>query len=395
MRRTWMFSPIFETRACRVASRDSPSTSWVMRSSTLSEPPMPEAAPATRSQYDRKVESFPTKSVSQLTSTMIAFPSLPELTAILPSAATRVAFLSACASPFLRRNSAAASWSPPDSVRAFLQSIMPAPVRSRRALMVLGVTAPPAAGAGAGASAAGAAASSGAAAAALPPDLRAAAASSARALWAARLSFRAAWVAANSSAAALTAAALAALRSAPAMISLASRSTWVSLTPKEGSTAMSNRSACFLILRIMFLRSFQLHFFTCSDEKSLSSSVSTISFVGLASMMAQTRLRRDLSPMLMFMVMPLAAPFWTAALRGCAGPKASVEVAMKAAKARELTIFILMCVRSGVLLRLLVSVSRECVLGREANQSRESDDGSVIGCSSRFFFSGSPTNSLC
>mmetsp|Transcript_12806 Transcript_12806/g.36163 ORF Transcript_12806/g.36163 Transcript_12806/m.36163 type:complete len:225 (-) Transcript_12806:552-1226(-) len=181
IRRTWMFSPILETRACRVASRLSPSTSCPIKSSTLPDP-MAAAAPATRLQYAKNVESFPTKSVSQLTSTITALPSLPVLTAILPSAATRVAFLSAWANPFLRKNSAATSWSPPDSVKAFLQSIIPAPVRSRRALMVLGVIAPPA---GAGASAAGASgAGSGAAASAgaAPPALRAARAATALAL---------------------------------------------------------------------------------------------------------------------------------------------------------------------------------------------------------------------
>src|SRR5262245_39159054 len=54
--------------------------------------------------------------------------------AITPSAATRVAFLSALASPCLRISSAAASRSPPTSTSAFLHSIMPAPVRSRSCL---------------------------------------------------------------------------------------------------------------------------------------------------------------------------------------------------------------------------------------------------------------------
>src|SRR5690606_10224300 len=51
-----------------------------------------------------------------------------------PSAATRLAFLSALARPDLRSASAAASMSPLFSVRAFLHSIMPAPVRSRSSL---------------------------------------------------------------------------------------------------------------------------------------------------------------------------------------------------------------------------------------------------------------------
>jgi len=105
-------------------------------------------------------------------------------------------------------------------MRAFLQSIIPAPVRSRRALMVLGVISPPAGAAAAGASAAGsagAAASTGAAASAgaAAPALRAARASAARPFLAARDALRAAWLAANSSTAALLAASLAILLAAP------------------------------------------------------------------------------------------------------------------------------------------------------------------------------------
>src|SRR5437762_12301386 len=49
----------------------------------------------------------------------------------MPSLAVRPAFLAAAASPFLRRVSRAFSRSPPHSVRADLQSIIPAPVSSR------------------------------------------------------------------------------------------------------------------------------------------------------------------------------------------------------------------------------------------------------------------------
>ena len=51
-----------------------------------------------------------------------------------PSAATRPLFLAALARPFLRSQSIAASISPSVSLSAFLQSIMPAPVFSRRSL---------------------------------------------------------------------------------------------------------------------------------------------------------------------------------------------------------------------------------------------------------------------
>src|SRR6476469_5412860 len=51
----------------------------------------------------------------------------------------RVAFLAAEAIPFLRRYSIAFSMSPAVSVSDFLQSAMPAPVRSRRSLIICAV----------------------------------------------------------------------------------------------------------------------------------------------------------------------------------------------------------------------------------------------------------------
>src|SRR6185437_13161386 len=51
-----------------------------------------------------------------------------------PSLVTRAAFFGALAAPVLRRMMTAFSMSPPASVRAFLQSIMGAPVRSRSSL---------------------------------------------------------------------------------------------------------------------------------------------------------------------------------------------------------------------------------------------------------------------
>ena len=111
--------------------------------------------------------------------------------------------------------------------------------------------------------------------------------------------------------------------------------------PKEASTGRSYRPACALILRIMAFRTFQLQFLRSSDALSLRSWLSTTSFVGLLSKMAQNLVRRLISPILIRIVIPFAAPFWTTApLRGWAGPNASVLVAKKAAKARELIIFI-------------------------------------------------------
>ena len=56
-----------------------------------------------------------------------------------PSAVTRPAFLAAAERPFLRSQSTAASRSPPVSPSAFLQSIIPAPVLSRRSFTMLAV----------------------------------------------------------------------------------------------------------------------------------------------------------------------------------------------------------------------------------------------------------------
>src|SRR5579883_761170 len=80
-----------------------------------------------------------TKSVSELTST--ATPSRSRTnTATSPSAATLPDFLAALESPFLRSQSIAASISPSVSPRAVLQSIMPAPVFSRRSFTIAAVT---------------------------------------------------------------------------------------------------------------------------------------------------------------------------------------------------------------------------------------------------------------
>jgi hypothetical protein len=79
-----------------------------------------------------------TKSVSELTSTRT--PCEPSTASPMrPSAAMRPAFLAALASPRLRSKSTACSISPPVSVSAPLQSIMPAPVRSRSSFTICAV----------------------------------------------------------------------------------------------------------------------------------------------------------------------------------------------------------------------------------------------------------------
>lgn len=73
------------------------------------------------------------KSVCELTSRITA--DLPSsLIAMAPSAATLPAFLAALMAPEARMSSMAFSMSPPALVKAFLQSIMPSPVRSRSSL---------------------------------------------------------------------------------------------------------------------------------------------------------------------------------------------------------------------------------------------------------------------
>ena len=59
---------------------------------------------------------------------------------IVPSAATLPAFLAALAAPLLRMFSIASSISALASTSAFLQSIIPAPVRSRSSLTRAAVT---------------------------------------------------------------------------------------------------------------------------------------------------------------------------------------------------------------------------------------------------------------
>src|SRR5690606_9945888 len=75
------------------------------------------------------------KSVWELTSMITArLLSSATLTAIEPSAAMLPAFLAALMAPAARMSSMAFSMSPPAAVSAFLQSIMPWPVRSRSSL---------------------------------------------------------------------------------------------------------------------------------------------------------------------------------------------------------------------------------------------------------------------
>ena len=81
-----------------------------------------------------------TKSVSELTSTIAAV-SPSNTKAVKPSAAIRSAFLAAFAIPFSLNQSNDFSMSPSQASKAFLQSIIPAPVFSRNSFTKLAVIA--------------------------------------------------------------------------------------------------------------------------------------------------------------------------------------------------------------------------------------------------------------
>src|SRR5690349_2609530 len=92
--------------------------------------PFSSASLATLRTKSWKISFLATKSVSEFTST--SAPRVPSTTTpTRPSAAVRPAFLAAADRPLARSQSIAASISPLVSASAFLQSIIPAPVRSR------------------------------------------------------------------------------------------------------------------------------------------------------------------------------------------------------------------------------------------------------------------------
>ena len=133
-----MFSPIV-AMAPEMASRTVPPLGAASARIASTSPPFFSATPATSRASAWKSALRATKSVSELTSTTTPFvPSTS--TATRPSAATRPDFLAALVMPFLRSQSTAASTSPDVSLRAFLQSIMPAPVFSRRSFTIAAET---------------------------------------------------------------------------------------------------------------------------------------------------------------------------------------------------------------------------------------------------------------
>src|SRR6185312_5033589 len=135
MRRTSIFSPMVAIRALAASSTVPPPRYAAAFRASISAAPDFSATSATASLNFRKLASLPTKSVSQLISTSTALP-LAWAATMRPSAAMRLAFLSALARPDLRSHSIAASRSPLFSTSAFLHSIMPAPDRSRSSFTI-------------------------------------------------------------------------------------------------------------------------------------------------------------------------------------------------------------------------------------------------------------------
>ena len=129
-----MFSPM-ELHMALIYSSVEPSAMGTWRASSSVEALESMRALATSFTRPWNLSPLAQKSVSQLSSRMM--PEQPQgatAARITPSLASRSALAAALAIPFSRRYFTAASMSPLHSLRAFLQSIMPASVLSRRAL---------------------------------------------------------------------------------------------------------------------------------------------------------------------------------------------------------------------------------------------------------------------
>src|SRR5438067_6409333 len=119
-----MFSPSFAESSTRFSS-----------SSVSAPTPFASTASSTDFAYARNSSLFETGSVSQPIATIVPLePSSASRYPTLPSVVSRPARFAALAIPFSRRRTIAASMSPFVSCRARLQSIIPAPVRSRSSL---------------------------------------------------------------------------------------------------------------------------------------------------------------------------------------------------------------------------------------------------------------------
>ena len=135
-----MFSPILAILAVSASPAVAPSKGIALNSSmsVLTAVRARSASPSTKPMNS---SFFATKSVSELTSTIAAFfPSSETAVLTRPMAAILPAFFAAFDRPFSLRISTAFSRSASASTRAFLQSIMPAPVISRSSFTSFAVT---------------------------------------------------------------------------------------------------------------------------------------------------------------------------------------------------------------------------------------------------------------
>src|SRR5262245_44909855 len=128
-----MFSPMVATISLTWSSTLAAEPGKAVANSLARSPLAFAATVATLRTMSWNLSLRATKSVSEFTSTIAPVLSAT-VTPTRPSAATRPALVAALERPFLRNQSTACSMSPLVSVRAVLQSIMPAPVLSRSCL---------------------------------------------------------------------------------------------------------------------------------------------------------------------------------------------------------------------------------------------------------------------
>ena len=128
-RRKEIFSPIVAV-ALMIKSLIVPSAVWMFKASSVEAGLFARIASCKVFIKPKNCSFLLTKSVSELTSNNTAVFPLTA-TRVKPSAAIRPSFLADFAIPFSRNQSTAFAMSPSHSVKAFLQSIIPAPVFSR------------------------------------------------------------------------------------------------------------------------------------------------------------------------------------------------------------------------------------------------------------------------
>ena len=138
-RRTTKFSPVFAISLLKYSSKTTPFIVLVCSSSCVLIAFDCICCVVVFTKFI-KFSFLATKSVSEFISLMVAvFSSALTATFTKPSLANLSAFLAALPSPFSRKISTALLISPSASLRAFLQSIIPAPVLSRSSFTICAV----------------------------------------------------------------------------------------------------------------------------------------------------------------------------------------------------------------------------------------------------------------